>query len=63
MRCTLEEACWLWLGCWSHNGENSHLGPGPFNSRVLHFLPDSSLEQISSQGLKIPPLVSQMAPV
>jgi len=27
------------------------------------FLPNSSLEQISSQGLKIPPLVSQVAPV
>ena len=27
------------------------------------FLPNSSLEQISSQELKIPPLVSQVAPV
>jgi len=34
--CTLEAACWLWLGCWSNNIANSHLSPGSFNSRVLH---------------------------
>ena len=34
-RCILEMTCWLWLGCWSNNVTNSHLSPGPFNSRVL----------------------------
>ena len=33
--CTLEAACWLWLGCWSNNIANSHLSPGSFNSKVL----------------------------
>ena len=36
MRCTLDAACWLWLGCcWSNDATNSHLSTGPFNSRVL----------------------------
>ena len=35
-RHTLEEAaCWLGLGCWGNIVGNSHLSPGPFNSRVL----------------------------
>jgi len=33
---TLEAACSLWLGCRSNNVANSHLSPGPLNSRVLH---------------------------
>ena len=33
--CTLEAACWLWLGCWSNNVVNSHPSPGTFNCRVL----------------------------
>jgi len=30
-----EAACWLQLGCWSNNFENSHPSPGGLNVRVL----------------------------
>ena len=33
--CTLEAACWFWLGFWSNNDVNSHPSPGPLNNRVL----------------------------
>ena len=38
----LEATCWLGLGFWWNNAANSHLSPGPFNRRVLRYVPKCS---------------------